>query len=240
MPGQAQDQPLNLKHRLTGAVILIGIAVAVMSLVLDSDPADPVAEVRQDEPRESFVSRISSAEDNEEFRVPAPATAPDEPRAPLAQAPDELVDGTLPDAGDAPGSSTPTQAGVGEPALNVEPVLEQATRLPGPAPKINTVDVSPVGGDGSTSRPGDAAAEVASVDSWVVRVGAFSEQSNARGVSQRLREGGYDASSASVTVNGKSMVRVWVGPFPDRKSAVRAKSDLSRQFGLDGFVARQP
>lgn len=240
MPGPAQDQPPNLKHRLTGAVILIGIAVAVMSLVLDSEPPRQTVDTARDSPSESFVSRISSPEESGESRVPAPTTMPENPLEPLAEEASDVIAETSRDAdAEAPGGPA-SRPDAPESGLAIEPVLEQHTRLPAPAPKINTVDVSPVGSDAGPQASGDSRSEVASTGSWVVRVGAFSEQSNARGIRRQLRESGYETSSASVTVNGKSMVRVWVGPFPDRKSAVRAKSDLSRQFGLDGFVARQP
>ncbi|MCZ7599105.1 MAG: hypothetical protein M5U09_17360 [Gammaproteobacteria bacterium] len=63
MSAPANDQSVNLKHRLTGAVILIGIAVGGASLVLDRGDTVPTVDSSPPEPSgESFVSRIVSAE----------------------------------------------------------------------------------------------------------------------------------------------------------------------------------
>ncbi len=240
MPPTASDQPLNLKHRLTGAVILIGAAVAAVSLLLDPGDAGKSAQPASAPEESTFVSRIVGAESGE-TRAPSPASAPVEPLVAESAPSQVLPDESKPDASEVARVAVP-EAVAPPPALDMNPVLEPATSLPKPVPRINTVKA-----DGPAEEPAVASVptrpaqrEAPKADeSWIVRVGAFSDKANADGISRRLREGGYAPSSESITVNGKAMVRVWVGPYPDRKSAVRAKSEISKGYDLNGFVDRE-
>ncbi len=252
MSASRNDPTPNLKHRLTGAVILVVLAVAVMSMLLDTDsPGVAPAPVEQGD--DGFVSRIVST-DGENAVVPAPATPP-----PELEAADADALGVLSGRDDAPATAPPAAepaASVAPPAapapptkpaspastpLVVEPVLRQDTRMPRPAPRINTVQAEEKPAPRSTevaaaTRPQRAPA---ASESWVVRVGAFSDRTNAEGISQRLSDGGFTPASAPINVNGKTMIRVWVGPYPDRVAATRAKSEIARIFKINGFVVRQ-
>jgi DedD protein len=219
MPSSANDQAPNLKHRLTGAVILIGLAVALGSLLLDREHPVTVTQEHEESPPESFVSRIVGDENaGESTSVPSPVTPPLDIREP------ELA------------ITEPERT----PGLTLEPVLTQTHELPAPSPRLNTVNIEPPQADPESTAASRPAAPPAasSRESWVVRVGAFADQSNADSIVQRLDAGGYKPSSASVQVNGRAMVRVWVGPFPDRVEATRIKSELAREYDLNGFVVR--
>lgn len=211
------EQPLNLKHRLTGAAILIGLALGVVSFLLQDSPVDTGSAPSTDTSIESFVSRITSMEDeNGAARALAPAAPPVESAS-----------------GERPASAD---------ARTFKPVLKQDHRLPTRVPSLNTVEPdAPKGNPTARVQPmkRDKREVPAAAGEWVLRVGAFAETKNAEGVVSQLEKGGFKPLSNPIEVNGKKMIRVWVGPFPNRKDAVRAKSDIAREFGLNGFVVRQ-
>ena len=80
-----------------------------------------------------------------------------------------------------------------------------------------------------------APAPVASGD-WVIQLGSFSSAYNAYGLSKELRAQGYNAYTHSVTVQGKTSTRVYVGPLASREAANRLRDELERKRGSKGFV----
>ncbi len=126
----------------------------------------------------------------------------------------------------------------------LRPVLEPDMRLP-VLPKLNTV---PVGGEPAAQPPQARIRKIAEVPAaaspaageWLVRVASFADARNADAAVARLAEAGYEPGSAEVEVAGKSMVRVWVGPFRDRREALRVKADIANIPGLEkAFVSKQ-
>ncbi len=230
MSAPANDQSVNLKHRLTGAVILIGIAVGGASLLLDRGDTGPIVEQSPPEPSgESFVSRIVSAEQRT-GQVPAPESPP-------------LDGGPVADAertGQPAAEPVVARTAPDRPEPAIQPVLTPHLRLPAPTPRLNTVEAP----DPERTPAPQVAARAepnvrAPAGEWVVRVASFAESDNAARIVERLEAGGFAPSSARVDVNGKPMVRVWVGPYTDLKDATRAKAELADRFDLDGFVVRQ-
>ncbi len=208
----ANDHEFNLKHRVTGAAILIGIAVVFVSMLLGRPASTIRVEFKQAPKPVSFVSRIVS---DELARSQGPAK--------------EIS--AVPVGEETPASDAP----VITPAP--QPVLDRAVELPKPVVKLNTVPVQKQPRK-PPARPDVSAKTESAAVTWVVRVGAFSRKSNADKVIKQLRSSKFNTSSASIQVNGKTMIRVWIGPYKDRKEAVRAKSKVSKGLGLNGFVSR--
>jgi cell division septation protein DedD len=140
------------------------------------------------------------------------------------------------------GSAPERPAAVAQPMPKLEPVLEPDMRLP-VLPRLNTV----TRGQGAAEEPRplirksvDRSVEAGTGgDLWLVRVASFSDRGNAEQALARLAGAGYTPDSAEVRVAGKSMIRVWVGPFKDRREALRVKTDIAKRLGLEGFVRKQ-
>lgn len=74
---------------------------------------------------------------------------------------------------------------------------------------------------------------------WVVQLGTFSNQNNATRLLAKLQLNGFDAYSRRLTMkNGKSLVRVFVGPQISLSKAKAIKAKLLNQFKLSGVVRR--
>jgi DedD protein len=67
-------------------------------------------------------------------------------------------------------------------------------------------------------------------------LGSFSSNSNAEGLSETLRTQGYNSYTHSVTVQGKSITRVYVGPLASRDAASRLRDELASKRGSKGLV----
>ncbi|HEX2165366.1 MAG TPA: SPOR domain-containing protein, partial [Thermoanaerobaculia bacterium] len=57
-------------------------------------------------------------------------------------------------------------------------------------------------------------------------------------VVDRLRDGGERPHLSPVEVDGQTMYRVRLGPFPDREEAARVAERVRRGFGLDTWITQ--
>ena len=76
--------------------------------------------------------------------------------------------------------------------------------------------------------------------SWMVQVGSFSNQDNAKKVVDQLRKAGYDTHLETAQVNTKKVYRVRVGPEVDRNRADKMAKAISKKFFLSAKVIRYP
>lgn len=71
---------------------------------------------------------------------------------------------------------------------------------------------------------------------WVVQQASFSSQENAEGFRQTLVGQGYSAYTRASQVDGKSIVRVYVGPLNTREAATQVRDELERRHQNKGLV----
>lgn len=71
---------------------------------------------------------------------------------------------------------------------------------------------------------------------WVVQVGSFGSQENARDLVSRLREAGLSAFDETVQTDTSTIYRVRVGPYLDRDEALAVERSIADDMGIDGVV----
>lgn len=71
---------------------------------------------------------------------------------------------------------------------------------------------------------------------WVVQLGSFGSDENARRLREKVREMGYSSHLQSVTRGDTELTRVFSGPFAEKTEAEKAKQALDRAFGLNSLV----
>ncbi|WP_345194628.1 SPOR domain-containing protein [Kistimonas scapharcae] len=75
--------------------------------------------------------------------------------------------------------------------------------------------------------------------SWTLQLAAFVQKENAVALRDRLRKDGYRAYLRTVTLSdGKSVVRVYVGPELVRNKAETLLTELDKGYELEGLVVR--
>ncbi len=89
----------------------------------------------------------------------------------------------------------------------------------------------------------DAPAIAAAGDAggWVVQLGAFGAEKDARALRDRLRAAGFDAYTDHVSgLSGQLLYRVRVGPQTRHEAALSLRDRIKAQLGLSGIVASYP
>jgi len=211
-----------LKHRIVGAVILIGFGVVVLPWVLgggsgtklapESVPAATADNNGADSNTNTkvFVSRITPIGG---ATPPVLTVAKPEPTETAAQTP--------PAAATPASKAAPPQA---SPTVGSQP---KSTSVPAPESKPKTPAKS-------------AKAEPALTRGWVVRIGTFSKIDNAKRVMETLSKKGFRPKTGKINTKNGVATRVWVGPYAKRVEAARVRTRIERVTGEKGLITPYP
>jgi DedD protein len=243
----------KLKRRLTGAAVLVALAVIFLPELLDRDAPGPERSLdlsippppdRDFDARQPVAVEIPPVE-----AYPGAETALDliRRRAAAGGGGQAAASGTeyvssSSVSGSGPGEDVEAKPRTPEPvAKSVEPPAPEpsapkATAKPAPAPQRSTASppVAAVSGGGASEKPAALSA------AWVVQVGSFKDQSNAQALLNKLRAAGYATRVEPASVGGSRVYRVKVGPELERAAAEKLIADLQTRFGLRGTLRRHP
>jgi len=197
-----------LKHRLTGAVILVLLAVLLLPELLtgsgQTSRARAAADAANGEERSIRIDLTEAASS------PAAAAAPEanEPAAVALPVP----------------PSPPVEAEAA-PAAPVAP----ATAVPAPATAVPAPVVA-ASAEPAAATPSAAAVPAAA---YYVQIGVFENKASARNLERKLRDKGFKPVVDEIQRSGKTLHRVRVGPEADRASAnaLRARLETAGHKG---------
>jgi DedD protein len=198
-----------LKHRLTGAVILVLLAVLLLPELLTGSgrSARPASQSSTDVAggeRRLDIDLTESAR-----TAPAPAAAADS----------------------APPVTLPVPA-VTEPPPSVAPA-DPSPADPAPANPV-AAEVSPPPPQPASTEP--ASTEPAS-EAYFVQLGVFVNRASATNLQRKLRDGKFAVVVEEIQRSGKTLFRVRVGPEPDRAAANTLLERLAKA-GHKGSVVK--
>jgi len=244
-----------LKQRLLGAAVLVALAIIFLPMLFDT-PGPPAP------PAGSLPLSVPAAPDRPLQTREIPLTLPSRttPEAPTVSAstpgePDRLptVDVPLtprPDLPiDEPVPLTPAATPSSQPAITPAPT-PPAQPAPSATPPPR-VDPAPAPAPAAATPPVAEAAPAPSLPAgnrYVVNLGSYANAANAQALLGRLKAGGVQAYSESITVEGKPVARLRAGPFAGRAAAEaaavaikRVQSDLpTAVIALDGNESAPP
>jgi DedD protein len=192
----------GLKERLVGAAVLVAIGVWLIPWVLDG-PENPV---------ESGGNSLQLPAVEEPMPMRTQTLR-------LGDANERAAERPPPAAVSAAAATTTTTES--PPAREAAGDSEGPVSSSAPAP-VAVAAVPP---------PKPAPAAAASGD-WIVQLGTFSEEANARRLVQRVATFGYEADVSNYRANGRTLYRVRVGPATTRGQA-DAKVSALRAHGID-------
>lgn len=228
------------RFRLTGAAVLVLVAVVVFPLVFDTQPR-PVAidtpivvpdrqavlpmgtgtlPASQSPARPQSTPEVDSAQTTTSSITPE--SSPSSPVVPQAQepasrpAPEKRPDPSV--------ASTPATHSVAPPAPVKPPVQDK------PAPSRKTTDAHD---DGTRAKAlldgGKAADKSAAVERHILQVGAYTDNDKAREVRRKLEQAGLKTYTQAVEgKDGKRVVRVRIGPFDSKADAEKAAARVRK------------
>jgi len=194
----------QLKERLIGAIVVVALGVLIIPEFLSGPDETSTVSVDIDLPAASHPETRTYT-----FRLDEPAATPSAP---------------VP----APASSTPVVE-----AAKPEPEPEQKLALPEPPPAEQSKPVpdrpapSPALQEPARSAPAEAIAQ-AETD-WVVQLGSFSSEENAKRLAAQLKGKGYQSFVTKYTDADQVLHRVRVGPAGTREQAEALARRLADQ-----------
>ena len=232
----------GLKQRIIGALVLISLAVIFVPMMFD-EPHDERAVRSLDIPEEPPFPEVSVPEQDDtltgvpDYRIEEIEPAPELVEDPAMGAqPGEGVDNEGPTSGEAVplvGEETGSTAAAGgeQPAPTQD---GRAASSDAPRSVNNQQDVAPAEPD---SR-GEGDFERTLAGAWVLQLGSFGNEENARRLRDNVRERGYGAHLQEVVRNDQRLVRVFSGPFAEKAEAEKAKQVLDKAFGIKSLVTQ--
>nr|WP_257535343.1 SPOR domain-containing protein [Marinobacter adhaerens] len=224
-----------MKQRIIGALVLISLAVIFVPMVFDEPHSErtstsinlpeepPFPEVDAPEsaaavsPENQQDKAESSGSDVPDFRI----REEDSPQPEASPEPQE--NNVVGDAKPAATESTEPTSAVTTPA-KPEPV---AAEEPAPEKTAPVAEPEPESTEFTRSLKG----------AWVVQLGSFGDGDNARRLRDKVREKGYNSHLQEVVRGGKTLTRVFSGPFAEKSKAEAAKKTLDETFSLNSLVA---
>jgi DedD protein len=214
-----------LKHRLTGAVILVLLAVALLPELLTGSgrAARPNALLPSEAgsaPERSIDIDLTEAARAPAGATPTPAPTPAPPPAPIELPTPPAVIEPAPAA--TPNATVPSGAAV---SATTTPSVKAA-----PA-----ATVTPPAADPAKAAPAKAAP--VSAGTYFVQLGVFVNRASADRLERTLRRQSFTPIVKEVTASGKRMYRVRVGPEIDRAAANALLKRLN-EAGHKGSVVK--
>ena len=198
----------GLKERLVGAAVLVAIGVWLIPWVLDGPESaldSSASSLQLPAAEEPMPMRTQT------LRLGDPEAALETTVPTLAAPPEQPVAAAVAPSVVAEGEANEPDAVAQLPAASPQPAPIAAAPAPKPAP--------------ATAAKGD----------WLVQLGSFGEEANARRLAQRAGTFGYKAEVASYRSNGRTLYRVRVGPAVARAQADATASAL-RAHGVEARV----
>jgi DedD protein len=129
------------------------------------------------------------------------------------------------------------------PEVTAEPPAIAPAPPPAPAqssPTDAVPDVPSVPSDSNEAAPIAPKPVAAGVQAWVVQLGSFASEQNARDLEARLQKEGYAAFVEKLSASDGAKFRVRVGPELERQKAEAAQQKLDKDQNLKGIVVRYP
>jgi len=71
---------------------------------------------------------------------------------------------------------------------------------------------------------------------WMVQLGTFSQIDNAYSLRDQLRKDGFDGHTKEIDLGGKPALRVFTGPFVDKRQAEKIKQQVDKKYKLESQV----
>lgn len=249
---QDNDAQLHLKkrarRRLVGAAFFVSVVAVVLPMVMDQEPRQVVQDVEiripgQDE--KPFAPKFAAAPVEKPVEKPQPATS----EKPL---PETGVDAKPPvDQAVKPTArvlevtkdSKPVEKAADKPAQKPEKLADKPPLKPAEKPVEKAADkpkaddarraAAILAGQAADSKPAAKAGE------YLVLIGAFANEANAKNIKAKLAEQGIKTFSEPLDTPQGKKTRVRAGPFASREAADKALEKMQR-IGVSGVVAAKP
>ena len=125
-----------------------------------------------------------------------------------------------------------------DPNISSERADQNPQEKTGSSTSEPATDQSEDGIGGGTETISDSIALSGAQTGWVVRVGVFSEPDNLKRRADLLSNNGMTSRQETIEINGRPMVRIFLGPFADLTTAERESGKAMLVTGEPAFVIK--
>jgi DedD protein len=254
-----------LKQRLVGAAVLVSVGVLFLPVLFEGVPMpeEPRIETTNipPKPETGFNSRIIPLERDAAVTLPAPPVTPAAPEsAPAPTSTPTPTPATIPPPTQKSGSTSnitadataaPANAAANKPAE--KPQLDKSTNKAGAVqpkvekppggknpPEQTLANKSPPPAAPAKSSVSDKSEQRVGVAAWVVQLGSFGSEQNAKELEARLQKQGYAAFVEKLYASDGQKFRVRIGPELMRTKAQDVRDKVEKDLNLKGIVVRYP
>jgi len=201
----------KLKQRLTGAIVLVSLAVIFIPIILEG-PDDEWT------PRSHSIPEAPPVEYQAEIELPLPEETSTSPVILKLE----------------------TATGTESESIVVEEPVETEVVETKPAP-VKAPDPAPVAkSKPAPPPPPPVAAPVSPLAGWYIQVGSFSQEMNAAGLRERIAAWGFDVRTQKISTGKGAAYRVLVGPSASRAKAEKLRDKLVNKHQIKGIVVEYP
>lgn len=218
---KSTNRPISrVRQRLVGGLVVLALAVLLLPLWLDNGGLKT--------PTVQPVPKAPTIAQPEQITIPAPPPAQQQI---LENPPASSVPDVEPKPTDTNTSGETQPANVPAPSVQNEPVKKPTPVAPAPAAPVTK---TPAPNTEKTEAPKPA--PVSSNQLWIIQLGSFSDELNAKGLARSVSEAGFKVEITPLFAKKGTVWRVRVGPYASRDMAVKATTQLREKLGRDGLV----
>ncbi|MYB33623.1 MAG: hypothetical protein F4X92_00535 [Gammaproteobacteria bacterium] len=223
----------QLKHRLTGAVIIVLAGVVLIPMILQDPVIPPESQIQvksvdlSEEDTLTYLTNIVKENSGEGGAKPAGQSSEEAKPALVESQPIDQVleDPDSPNTNEKPVLVMTQEPGEPEDGPDPSTVIQAAS----PGPNESRGDDKVV----------DAEFDEPSTTGWIVRVGTFAEEKYERQAIEILVENNLTPKRTRVMTGAGQAVRVWIGPYSNEEEAKRIALSLKDITGQEGYVPRR-
>ena len=206
----------KLKQRLTGAIVLVALAVIFVPIILEGpdDEWVPRSHSIPEQPQMDYRASM-------ELELPEPVAVEQNPESVTTESLD--LRAAPPPVTEPPADELKPAPAAVKPSKPVASPQKPAKAAPAPPPPQKTEKVAETAFKG-----------------WFVQVGSFGQEMNASGLRERLQSAGYNARLQRVAIGKGYAYRVLVGPSTSRAAAEKIAGSLKSGQQLSGMIIEYP
>ncbi len=203
------------KQRIVGTVVLLALGLIFLPIIFDGQG--------------SYQTPVSS-------RIPDPPNVPilpeSEPNRPRILAESEPATTINPQPAPQQEALDDTASNAAQATDAADPELAEAEQVEDDS-SVEVVESQP-----DFDREAPVLGPDGLPEGWVVRLGTFANDTNARNLVSRLQDSGYKAYSRNVQNGQGSLTAVFVGPWLQRAQVEDYQRRLQEEFQLSGMIVR--
>ena len=215
----------GLKQRIIGALVLVSLAVIFVPMLFD----EPHSE------RSSTTIKIPEEPPFPEVEAPETEVAP-APSYELSENASEVPEPGAKESEDSPAYRILEEGADAEPFSEARDPAASGQETAGNSQQSTETTADTTAPTAEPAEPEAAEYERSLDGAWVVQLGSFGNEDNARRLRDKVREKGYGSHLQAVVRGDTTLTRVFSGPFATKSEAEAAKRALDDAFSVNSLV----